>query len=83
MVIVIISPIPGTLGETTTPQPGVVLPVSMLAIPGSAGIVTALSNVVGVVFALVAVCVLVSIFLRMRGADAMCGTRSSGSPLRE
>ncbi len=68
--LVIISPIPGTLGETTMPEPGVVLPVSMLAIPSSAGIVTALSNVVGVFLALEAVAVLVSIFLRMRGADA-------------
>jgi signal transduction histidine kinase len=70
MVLAIISPIPGTLGETTTPQRGVVLPVSMLAIPGSRGIVTALSNVLGVFFTLEAGAVLVSIFLRMRGADA-------------
>ncbi|HEY6468298.1 MAG TPA: sensor histidine kinase [Candidatus Dormibacteraeota bacterium] len=70
LVLVIVSPIPGTLGETTTPQPGVVLPVSMLAIKGIAGIVTAFSNVVGVVFTLEAAAVLVSIFLRMRGADA-------------
>ncbi len=70
LILVIVSPIPGTLGETTSPQPGVVLPVSMLAISGIAGIVTAFSNVVGVFFTLEAGAVLVSIFLRMRGADA-------------
>jgi signal transduction histidine kinase len=70
LVLVVINPTPGALGETSSAEPGVVLTVSMLAIPGSGGIVTALSNVVGVFFTLSAAAVVVSVFLRMRGADA-------------
>ena len=46
VVVAVISPTPGGLGVTSSPTPGVVLPISILAIPGSAGVMDALSTVV-------------------------------------
>ena len=47
VVLAVVSPTPGSLGITSVPAPGVVLPVSILAIPGSAGVIATLSTVVG------------------------------------
>ena len=70
MVLAVISPTPGSLGVTSAPTPGVVLPISVLAIPGSAGVITTLSTVVSLVGVVLGACAVISIFLRMRAADA-------------
>lgn len=70
VVLAVISPTPGSLGVTSAPTPGVVLPTSILAIPGSAGVITTLSTVVSLVGVVLGACAVISIFLRMRAADA-------------
>ncbi len=70
VVLAVISPTPGSLGVTSAPTPGVVLPISILAIPGSAGVITTLSTVVSLVGVVLGACAVISIFLRMRAADA-------------
>ena len=70
VVLAVISPTPGSLGVTSAPTPGVVLPISILAIPGSAGVITTLSTVVSLVGVVLGACAIISIFLRMRAADA-------------
>ena len=70
VVLAVVSPTPGSLGVTSAPTPGVVLPISILAIPGSAGVITTLSTVVSSVGVVLGACAVISIFLRMRAADA-------------
>ncbi len=70
VVLAVVSPTPGSLGITSVPAPGVVLPVSILAIPGSAGVIATLSTVVSLVGVVLGACAVISIFLRMRAADA-------------
>ena len=70
MVLEVINPTPGSLGFTTGPAPGVVLPISVLAIPGAAGVITTLSAVVSLLGIALGACAVISIFLRMRAADA-------------
>ncbi|MHB8489179.1 MAG: GAF domain-containing sensor histidine kinase [Candidatus Dormibacteria bacterium] len=70
LVLAVIDPTPGVLGLTAVPTPGVILPVSVLAIPGTAGVVGVLSTIVSFLYWTLAACAVVSMFLRMRGADA-------------
>ncbi len=70
VVLAVVNPMPGSLGVTSAPAPGVVLPVSILAIPGSAGVIATLSTVVSFVGVVLGACAVISMFLRMRAADA-------------
>jgi signal transduction histidine kinase len=70
MVLEVINPTPGSLGLTTGPTPGVVLPVSVLAIHGAAGVITTMSTVVSLLGIALGAGAVMSIFLRMRAADA-------------
>jgi hypothetical protein len=70
LILNVINPTPGVLGITANPYPGITLPVSVLAIHGSASVVNTLSNVWNVLSNVVAAAVLLSIFLRLRGADS-------------
>jgi signal transduction histidine kinase len=70
LVVTVTSPTPGVLGVTTVPTPGVVLPISVLAVTGAGGVITALSTVVNLLFVVLGASVIISIFLRLRGADA-------------
>jgi signal transduction histidine kinase len=70
LVLEVINPMPGSLGVTTSSSPGVVLPISILAIPSAAGAITAISTVVSYVGIALGAGAVISIFLRMRAADA-------------
>ena len=70
LVLDVINPTPGSLGITSAPTPGVILPVSALAIPGAAGVITAISTVVSFLGTAFGACAVISMFLRMRVADA-------------
>jgi signal transduction histidine kinase len=70
LVLAAINPTPGILGLTGVPTTGVSVPVSILALPGGAGVITALSNAISVMFVGLGACVIVSMFLRLRHADA-------------
>jgi signal transduction histidine kinase len=70
LILIVVNATPGVLGIASQQQQGITLPVSILAIPGSAGVVNTLSNAWNVVGDALGAVVLVSIFLRLRGADA-------------
>jgi len=70
LVLGITNPTPGVLGLTSVPAPGVTIPASVLAIPGAGGVITALSTAFSVLFVVLGVGVVMSVFLRLRNADA-------------
>jgi signal transduction histidine kinase len=70
MVLGVTNPTPGVLGLTTAPAPGISLPVSILAIPGAAGVITALSTAFSVLFVVLGAGVVMSVFARLRNADS-------------
>jgi signal transduction histidine kinase len=70
LVLGVVNPTPGILGITTVPTPGVALPVSVLAIPGAAGVITAMSTAISALFVVLGAGVVVSVFARLRNADA-------------
>ena len=70
VVLAATNPTPGVLGLTNVPTSGVKLPISILAIRGAAGVITVASNAISFLFVGLGACVILSIFLRLRGADA-------------
>jgi signal transduction histidine kinase len=70
LILNVVDPTPGALGIVTNAQPGVTLPVSLLAIPGSGPLVTTLSSLWNLMSNVLSVVVFVSVFLRLRGADS-------------
>ena len=70
LVLCVINPTPGALGIVTSPQPGSVDPVSVLAVSGSAPLVNALSNLWNLLSNVFSAAVIVAVFLRLRGADS-------------
>ena len=70
LILCVINPTPGTLGALSTTQPGVVYPVSVLAIAGSAPVVNTLSTFWNLVSNVLSAAVIVAVFLRLRGADS-------------
>jgi signal transduction histidine kinase len=70
LVLVVINPTPGALGVTTVPTQGVPLPTSILALHGAGGVITTLSTAISVLFVGLGACVILSIFVRLRGADS-------------
>jgi signal transduction histidine kinase len=70
LVLVVINPTPGALGITTVPTQGVPLPTSILALHGAGGVITTLSTAISVLFVGLGACVILSIFVRLRGADS-------------
>jgi signal transduction histidine kinase len=70
VVLAVINPTPGVLGVTNVPTLGVQLPISVLALRGEAGVITAASDAISFLFVGLGACVILSIFLRLRGADA-------------
>ena len=70
LILAVINPTPGTLSAVSTTQPGVAIPVSVLAIPGSAPVVNTLSTLWNVISNVLTAGVIVAVFLRLRGADS-------------
>ena len=70
LILAVINPAPGILGITTVPPPGVALPVSILAVSGAGGAITAMSTAISVLNVVLGAGVVISIFLRLRNADA-------------
>ncbi|MGA8667606.1 MAG: histidine kinase [Candidatus Dormiibacterota bacterium] len=70
LILGVINPTPGTLSAVSTTQPGVAIPVSVLAIPGSAPVVNTLSTLWNVISNVLTAGVIVAVFLRLRGADS-------------
>jgi signal transduction histidine kinase len=70
LVLCVINPAPGALGVVSSPQPGIAIPVSVLAIPGSAPLVNTLGDLWNVLSNVFSAAVIVTVFLRLRGADA-------------
>jgi signal transduction histidine kinase len=70
LVLGVINPAPGALGIVSSPAPGIAAPVSVLAIPGSAPLVSTLANVWNVLSNVFSAAVIVAVFLRLRGADS-------------
>jgi signal transduction histidine kinase len=70
LILAVINPTPGTLTAVSTTQPGVAIPVSVLAIPGSAPVVNTLSTLWNVISNVLTAGVIVAVFLRLRGADS-------------
>ena len=70
LVLSVINPTPGELGIVSSSQPGVAVPSSVLAIPGSAPLVNTLSTLWNVLSNLFSAAVIVAVFLRLRGADS-------------
>ncbi len=69
-VLCLVTPGPGALGIAFVPTPGTSAPTSLLAIRGSGDVVTTAATAVNLVSYALDALVLVSIFLRLRGADA-------------
>ncbi len=70
LVVGVTNPTPGVLELTSAPTKGITLPVSILAISGAAGVIGAISTAISVLFVLLDVGVVASVFLRLRNADA-------------
>ena len=70
LVLAVVNPAPGALGIASSRQPGVAVPVSVLAIPGSAQLVNTLGNLWNVLSNVFSAAVIVAVFLRLRGADS-------------
>jgi signal transduction histidine kinase len=70
LVLAVINPTPGALTIVASPQPGLAVPLSPLAIPGSAPLVNALGNLWNVLSNVFSAAVIVTVFLRLRGADS-------------
>jgi signal transduction histidine kinase len=70
LVLCVVNPTPGGIGIVSTPQPGIRQPVSILAITGAAPLVNTLSNLWNLLSNVLEAVVIVSIFVRLRGADS-------------
>jgi signal transduction histidine kinase len=70
LVLGVINPTPGALTAVATSQLGVASSVSVLAIPGSAPVVNALSTLWNLISNALTAAVIVAVFLRLRGADS-------------
>lgn len=70
LVLCVVNPTPGAIGIVSTLQPGIRQPVSILAITGAAPLVNTLSSLWNVLSNVLDAVVIVSIFVRLRGADS-------------
>jgi signal transduction histidine kinase len=70
LILSVINPTPGALGIVSNPQPGITLPVSVAAISGAAPLVNTLSNLWNLLSNIFGAAVIISIVLRLRGADS-------------
>jgi signal transduction histidine kinase len=70
LALALVTPTPGVLGMISVSEPGVTPAVSVLAVPGTGVVMGVLSTIMSLVFWVLVACTVVSLFVRMRGADA-------------